>query len=196
MPDPATESLGMSNLVTAATLQGEAQPAPEYRIDSASTTAAAPEPMTSVSLPPTLNIGGKAATALPMHVVWTDWEGRDATDVAACLSGALLTCSNMSLLVAPPAQEAAASLASSVLPNLLQGGSAAVFTSSMYKGGPRLSAKELKQALVEHYASLLPLPSCIRVPQRAAHRLIIIINPCKPYLTASAPRLTHWGGGK
>jgi hypothetical protein len=26
--------------------------------------------------------------------------------------------------------------------------------------------------------------------------LIIIINPCKPYLTASAPRLTHWGGGK
>jgi hypothetical protein len=25
---------------------------------------------------------------------------------------------------------------------------------------------------------------------------IIIINPCKPYLTASAPRLTHWGGGK
>jgi hypothetical protein len=27
-------------------------------------------------------------------------------------------------------------------------------------------------------------------------RFIIIINPCKPYLTASAPRLTHWGGGK
>jgi hypothetical protein len=26
--------------------------------------------------------------------------------------------------------------------------------------------------------------------------IIIIINPCKPYLTASAPRLTHWGGGK
>jgi hypothetical protein len=26
--------------------------------------------------------------------------------------------------------------------------------------------------------------------------IIIIINPCKPYLTASAPRLTQWGGGK
>jgi hypothetical protein len=26
--------------------------------------------------------------------------------------------------------------------------------------------------------------------------IIIIINPCKPYLTASAPRLAHWGGGK
>jgi hypothetical protein len=26
--------------------------------------------------------------------------------------------------------------------------------------------------------------------------IIIIINLCKPYLTASAPRLTHWGGGK
>jgi hypothetical protein len=25
---------------------------------------------------------------------------------------------------------------------------------------------------------------------------IMIINPCKPYLTASAPRLTHCGGGK
>jgi hypothetical protein len=26
--------------------------------------------------------------------------------------------------------------------------------------------------------------------------IIMIINPCKPYLTASAPRLTHWGGGE
>jgi hypothetical protein len=26
--------------------------------------------------------------------------------------------------------------------------------------------------------------------------IIIIINPCKPYLTASASRLSHWGGGK
>jgi hypothetical protein len=26
--------------------------------------------------------------------------------------------------------------------------------------------------------------------------IIMIINPYKPYLTASAPRLTHWGGGK
>jgi hypothetical protein len=25
--------------------------------------------------------------------------------------------------------------------------------------------------------------------------IIIIINPCKPYLTASAPRLTYWGAG-
>jgi hypothetical protein len=26
--------------------------------------------------------------------------------------------------------------------------------------------------------------------------IIIIIIPCKPYLSASAPRLTLWGGGK
>jgi hypothetical protein len=26
--------------------------------------------------------------------------------------------------------------------------------------------------------------------------IIIIMNPCMPYLTASAPRLTHWGCGK
>jgi hypothetical protein len=26
--------------------------------------------------------------------------------------------------------------------------------------------------------------------------IILIINPCKPYLTASAPRLIYWGGGK
>jgi SpoVK/Ycf46/Vps4 family AAA+-type ATPase len=26
--------------------------------------------------------------------------------------------------------------------------------------------------------------------------VIIIIIPCKPYLSASAPRLTLWGGGK
>jgi hypothetical protein len=32
--------------------------------------------------------------------------------------------------------------------------------------------------------------------QVGARSLIMIINPCKPYLAASAPRLTHWGGGK
>jgi hypothetical protein len=36
---------------------------------------------------------------------------------------------------------------------------------------------------------LAPMPMLLGV-------IIIIINPCKPYLTASAPRLTHWGGGK
>ncbi|WIA38659.1 hypothetical protein OEZ86_001966 [Tetradesmus obliquus] len=128
---------------------------------------------------PTLRINGKPATVLPMEVLRTTWEGRDATDVAACLSGALLTMSNASLL-APPEflerldlpQDAAVIMARDLLPQLWpEHGSTAVFTSSMYKGGPRVSAKELKAALVRHYASLLPLPSCLRVPEGAVRKL-------------------------
>ncbi|WIA24119.1 hypothetical protein OEZ85_013716 [Tetradesmus obliquus] len=38
---------------------------------------------------PTLKLDGKPATVLPMEVLRTTWEGRDATDVAACLSEAI-----------------------------------------------------------------------------------------------------------
>uniref|UniRef100_A0A383VAK6 Tyrosine-protein kinase ephrin type A/B receptor-like domain-containing protein n=1 Tax=Tetradesmus obliquus TaxID=3088 RepID=A0A383VAK6_TETOB len=128
---------------------------------------------------PTLKLDGKPATVLPMEVLRTTWEGRDATDVATCLSGALLTTSNVSLL-APPSvlaglglqQAAAVSLSAQLLPQFWpEHGGASVFTSSMYKGGPRLSARELKAALVKHYTSLLTLPSCMRAPKAVAHRL-------------------------
>jgi hypothetical protein len=151
-----------------------------------------------------LNIGGRAATALPMQIVWTDWEGRDPTDVAACLSGALLEPSNMSLTVAPTAlklagaeqlNEVVASLASGMLPQLLpQGGSTALFTSSMYRGGPRLTARELKHALATHYDSLLPLPSCIHVPQLAARRLRVALSNIIGMITGSTN--TGAGGGE
>lgn len=128
---------------------------------------------------PTLKLDGKPATVLPMEVLRTTWEGRDATDVAACLSGALLTTSNVSLL-APPSvlaglglqQAAAVSLPAQLLPHFWpEHGGASVFTSSMYKGRPRLSARELKAALVKQYTSLLTLPSCMRAPEAIAHRL-------------------------
>jgi hypothetical protein len=137
------------------------------------------ERMTSMSINPALSIGGKIVV-LPLHVAQTNWEGHDATDVAACLAGALLKASNVSLLVSPAVlassdglQEAAADLASGLagelLPKMLpQGGSAAVFVSSMYQGGPKMSARELKTALSKHHASLLKLPSCLQVPEAAA----------------------------
>jgi hypothetical protein len=60
-------------------------------------------------------------------------------------------------------------------------------------------------SLVAHCASLvnrlvsiraLPCKECSGTGRHMHASIIIIINPCKPYLTASAPRLTHWGGGK
>jgi hypothetical protein len=137
-----------------------------------------------VHVTPTLRLDGKPAAVLPMEVLRTTWEGRDATDVAACLSGALLTTSNVSLL-APPSvlaglglqQDDAANMVQRLLPQLWpEHGSAAIFTSSMYKHGPRLSAKELKAALIRHYARLLPLPSCLRVPKEAAHRVRVALS--------------------
>jgi hypothetical protein len=134
----------------------------------------------SMSITPSLSVNGKPAAVLPVQVVWTDWEGHDAADVAACLSGALLKSKNVSLLVSPTAlkssddlQQTVAGMASSLGANLLSkilptGGTGAVFTSSMYKGGPKLSARELKSALTRHYASLLQLPSCMHVPEAAA----------------------------
>jgi hypothetical protein len=50
--------------------------------------------------------------------------------------------------------------------------------------------QHMRRQLTSEGAALL----CCSVADRII--TIIIINPCKPYLTASAPRLTHWGGGK
>jgi hypothetical protein len=137
-----------------------------------------------IHVTPTLRLNGKPAAVLPMEVLRTTWKDHDATDVAACLSGGLLTTSNVSLL-APPSvlaglglqQADAANLVQRLLPQVWpEHGSAAIFTSSMYKHGPRLSAKELKAALVRHYARLLPLPSCLRVPQETAHRVRVALS--------------------
>jgi hypothetical protein len=46
----------------------------------------------------------------------------------------------------------------------------------MHKGGPRLTAKELKAALIKHHASLLPLPSCLWVPEDAARRVRVAVS--------------------
>jgi hypothetical protein len=136
--------------------------------------------MMSIPIIPAFSIGGKPAAVLPLQVVQTDWEGHDTTDVAACLSGALLEASNISLLVSPAViaginglQETAADLANGLagdlLPKMLpQGGSAAVYVSSMHQSGPRVSARELKAALTKHYSSLLKLPSCLYVGEAAA----------------------------
>jgi hypothetical protein len=147
-----------------------------------------------VHISPTLNINGKPAAVLPMEVLRITWEGRDATDVAACLSGALLTTRNVSLLAPPSVLEGlgvkhAADLAKGLLPQLWpEHGSAAVFTSSMYKAGSRLSARELKVALTKHYASLLPLPSCLRVPAEAAHRVRVAQSNVVGMTTRTAAR--------
>jgi hypothetical protein len=100
-------------------------------------------PLTPIHITPTLKMAGKPATVLPMEVVRTTWEGRDATDVAACLAGAQLTMRNVSLLAPPAAmvelglQQHASSLANGLLLQLWPDhGSAAVFTSAMYKGAP------------------------------------------------------------
>jgi hypothetical protein len=142
-----------------------------------------PASLTPIHITPTLSFPGKPATVLPMEIVRTTWEGRDATDVAACLAGALLTMRNVSLLAPPETmaelglQQHAASLAGGLLLQLWpQHGSAAVFTSTMYKAGPRLSARELKAALLKHYTGLLQLPSCLRVPSSAAQRVRVAMS--------------------
>jgi hypothetical protein len=62
--------------------------------------------------------------------------------------------------------------------------------------------QQQQHMLMAMYASVLAgtLPSLLQVrfiDDTCLRQLLIIkINPCKPYLTASAPRLTHWGGGK
>jgi hypothetical protein len=129
-----------------------------------------------------------------MSIIRTDWEGRDATDVAACLSSALLTPRNVSLLVSPAAlaesdylQKTAKALAAGFLPMLFpQGGSAAVFTSSMHKGGRRLSARELKASLFQHYDRLVTLPSCLRILSVAAHRVRVALSNVVGMTTSTA----------
>uniref|UniRef100_A0A383WAC1 Tyrosine-protein kinase ephrin type A/B receptor-like domain-containing protein n=1 Tax=Tetradesmus obliquus TaxID=3088 RepID=A0A383WAC1_TETOB len=198
----APEALDMETLVTTSTLQWDKK-GPASTTDKAESTIfdtqqqqqQQQQPQTPVHISPTLNINGNPATVLPMEVLRTTWEGRDATDVAACLSGALLTTNNISVL-APPSvlaelglqQAAAVSMARQLLPQLWPAhGSAAVFTSSMYKGGPRLSAKELKAALVKHYASLLPLPSCVRVPEGMARKMRVAQSNVVGMTTRTAP---------
>jgi hypothetical protein len=179
-PYPAIESDGMAMtpLVSTADMLDKVTTSPNDKpgVD----VAPSEEPMVAMAIAPSLSINGKPAAALPVQVVWTDWEGHDPTDVAACLSGALLKSSNVSLLVSPTLltrsddlQKTAAGLAGSLGVDLLakmqpHGGTAAVFTSSMYKGGPKLSARELKAALSLHYRSLLQLPSCMHVYEAAA----------------------------
>ncbi|WIA18355.1 hypothetical protein OEZ85_009820 [Tetradesmus obliquus] len=194
----APESLDMQTLITTSSLQWpeEGSAAAASQADDAVQQQQQQLTLAPIHISPTLNINGKPATVLPMEVLRATWEGRDATDVAACLSGALLTTSNISLL-APPSflaglglqQDAASSLLGHLLPQLLaEQGTAAVFTSSMYKGGPRLTARELKAALVKHYASLLPLPSCLRVPEAAAHKMRIALSNIVGMTTGTAAR--------
>jgi hypothetical protein len=178
------ESLDMTPLVTTSNFLRKLHEAPATAASGDAMVATIPkthkERMTSMLINPTLTISGKPAAVLPLQVVWTDWEGHDTTDVATCLSGALLRASDVSLLVSPavlasshgPQEEAAGladQLAGALLPNMLRtGGSAAVFVSSMYQSGPKLSARELKAALTKHYPSLVKLPSCLTVPEAAA----------------------------
>jgi hypothetical protein len=54
----------------------------------------------------------------------------------------------------------------------------------------------LRQLHQQAAALMKPFEHHTAVTQTAKASITIIINPCKPYLTASAPRLTHWGGGK
>uniref|UniRef100_A0A383WJD7 Tyrosine-protein kinase ephrin type A/B receptor-like domain-containing protein n=1 Tax=Tetradesmus obliquus TaxID=3088 RepID=A0A383WJD7_TETOB len=194
----APESLDMQTLITTSSLQWpeEGSAVAASQADDGVMQQQQHISLAPIHISPTLNINGKPATVLPMEVFRTTWEGRDATDVAACLSGALLTTSNISLL-APPSflvglglqQDAASSLAGQLLPQLLaKQGTAAVFTSSMYKGGPRLTARELKAALVKHYANLLPLPSCMRVPEAAAHKMRIALSNIVGMTTGTAAR--------
>jgi hypothetical protein len=192
--DTVSEPLDMETLISISSLQGDFARSADSN-DKHAATGFKQEIFTlePIHISPTLNINGKPAAVLPMEVLRTTWEGRDATDVAACLSSALLTTSNVSLL-APRGvmaslglQETATALADDMLSQLMpQGGSAAVFTSSMYKHGPRLSAKELKAALVQHYARLLPLPGCLRVPQEAAHRVRVALSNIVGMTTGTA----------
>jgi hypothetical protein len=57
----------------------------------------------------------------------------------------------------------------------------------MYKVGLRLSASELKAALVKHYASLLQLPGCLRVPSSAAHRVRVSHSNAVGMTTSTDP---------
>jgi hypothetical protein len=59
-----------------------------------------------------------------------------------------------------------------------------------------LSTFCIAQALLLVRCISLSMPRATRYRSVVKGSVIIIINPCKPYLTASAPRLTHWGGGK
>jgi hypothetical protein len=189
----ASGNTDMTTLFSTRSLTADA-PSATPTPSSKTTPDAEPEPLTSISISPTLNIGGKPAAVLPMSIIRTDWAGRDATDVAACLSGALLTARNVSLLVSPAAlaesdylKNTAKSLAGGFLPLLFpQGGSAAVFTSSMYKGGLRLSAREFKASLFQHYESLVTLPSCLRVPSVAAHRVRVALSNVVGMTTSTA----------
>jgi hypothetical protein len=198
----APEVSDMASLVTTSTLQAVAEESNIMSRNGSDESGTAAEPkqqpahLTAVSVSPTISIRGKPATVFPMEVVRTTWEGRDGTDMAACLSGALVKTSNVSLL-APPAvlaelglhKAALATLAGQVLPQLWPGhGTAAVFTSSMYKSGPKLSAKELKAALDKHHASLLVLPSCLHVPDAAAHRVRVALTNVMSMTTGTAVR--------
>ncbi|KAF6258651.1 hypothetical protein COO60DRAFT_1460537 [Scenedesmus sp. NREL 46B-D3] len=55
-------------------------------------------------------------------------------------------------------------------------------------GGPRLSARELKAALIKHYAGLLQLPSCLRVPSSVARRVRAALSNIVGMTTSTAAR--------
>jgi hypothetical protein len=57
----------------------------------------------------------------------------------------------------------------------------------MYKGGPRLTARELKAALVKHYPSLLQLPGCLCVPSSVAHRVRVAHSNVVGMTTSTDP---------
>jgi hypothetical protein len=135
-----------------------------------------------IAILPTLNVGKKPASVLPMEIVQTTWEGHDAVDAAACLSGALVTSKNVSLLVSPALegfqhlQQAVQCLARSLPQIWPDHGSAAVFTSSMCTGSYKLSVRELRAALVGNYARLLQLLGCVHVPAAAAQRMCVALS--------------------
>jgi hypothetical protein len=102
--DTVSELLDMETLLSVSTLQGNTGRSADSNDKHAATEPEQIEPeqnsitLEPIHITPILNINGKLAAVLPMEVLRTTWEGRGATDVAACLSGALLTTSNVSLL--------------------------------------------------------------------------------------------------
>jgi hypothetical protein len=74
----------------------------------------------------------------------------------------------------------------------------------MFDGACAVQANGRRDLIASKYAAIIALRlSHIAEWDECGHHgvagtglCIIIINPCKPYLKASAPRLTHWGGGK
>jgi hypothetical protein len=96
----AGSSMDMTPIITTHDMDANVDSSTEYQGTPSDITR---QRLSSIQIRPTLNSGGKAATVVPAQVVWTDWKDRDTTDVAACLSGALLKASNMSLLVSQAA---------------------------------------------------------------------------------------------